>query len=208
MAENSILNVSRHGFGNLFRIGGRDNRMQFWLFGALVFAPLMVVQLAVQIALTLPSLEDMGRAAAGDVRANGQIFEAQMRGMATAAYANIGIWLLGSLLMLAAAGRRLHDRGRSAGWALILPTGLFAAGLNQAERTAEAAKRMPAMMAEMERQAAPDPGAMFEWAVKANVSAGATDWLAVAGGLLLLGLLIDLARAGVAGPNRFGAAPQ
>lgn len=208
MAEISILNVSRHGFGKLFRVGGRDSRTQFWLFGALVFAPLMIVQLALQIALTFPSLEDMGGAAVEGVRTNGQIFEVQMRGMVTAAYANIGIWLLGSLLMLAAAARRLHDRGRSAGWALILPTGLFAAGLNQAERTAEAAKRLPAMLSEMEGQSAAGPGVMFEWAVKANVSPGATDWLAVAGGLLLLGLLIDLARAGTAGANRFGAAPR
>src|SRR3546814_8067789 len=58
MAEYSILNVSRRGFGNLFQTYGRDSRMQFWLFGALVFAPLMTMQFVVQIVLTFPSLQD------------------------------------------------------------------------------------------------------------------------------------------------------
>src|SRR3546814_596098 len=150
----------------------------------------------------------MGAAAAGGASANGKIFEAQMRGMVTAAYVNIGIWLLGSLLMLAAASRRLHDRGRSAGWALILPLGLFAAGLGQAERTADAAKRMPAILAKMARQSMPDPAAMLDWAVKVNASPGGTDWLTVAGASLLLGLLIELARAGTQWANTFGPAPK
>lgn len=208
MAEFSINHIARHGFGRLFQTHGRDSRTQFWIFGALVFGPLIVIQFATQIALTFPSLDDMAAAAPGEAQINTRIFEAQMRGMITSAYVNIGFYLLGALLLLTAAARRLHDRGRAGWWALILPLGLFSTGLGQAERVAEAAKRMPAMIAEMERQAAPDPSAMFEWAVKANVPPGGSDWLAVAGGLLLFGLLIDLARAGAAGPNRFGAAPQ
>ncbi|MBE1529261.1 uncharacterized membrane protein YhaH (DUF805 family) [Sphingopyxis sp. OAS728] len=204
MAEFSINHIARHGFGGLFQTHGRDSRTQFWTFGALVFGPLIVIQFATQIVLTFPSLGDM--AAASGSAGNREIFEAQMRGMITSAYVNIGLYLLGALLLLTAAVRRLHDRGRAGWWALILPLGLFATGLGQAERMAAAAKRMPAMLAEMERHPAPDPGAMFEWAVKANVPPGGSDWLAVAGGLLLLGLLIDLARAGTAGPNRFGAA--
>ena len=207
MAEFSIKHIARHGFGGLFQPHGRDSRMQFWIFGALVFGPLIAIQFATQIALTFPSLGDM-MAAPGDGRMNTKIFEAQMRGMITSAYVNIGFYLLGSLLLLTATARRLHDRGRAGWWALILPLGLFSTGLGQAERVAAAAKRMPAMLAEMERQPAPDPGAMFEWAVKANVPPGGSDWLAVAGGLLLLGLLIDLARAGTAGPNRFGTASR
>src|SRR3546814_16365824 len=101
--------------------------------------------------------------------------------MGTAAYVNIGIWLLGSLVMLAAASRRLHDRGRSAGRALILPLGLFAAGLGQAERTADAAKRMPAILAQMARQSIPDPAALLDWAVKVHASPGGTGCLTVAG---------------------------
>lgn len=207
MAEFSIKHIAWHGFGRLFQTHGRDSRMQFWIFGALVFGPLIVIQFATQIALTFPSFSDMA-AAPGDAGMNTRIFEVQMRGMITSAYVNIGFYLLGALLLLTAAARRLHDRGRAGWWALILPLGLFSTGLGHAERVAAAAKRMPAMLAEMERQTAPDPAAMFEWAVKANVPPDGSDWLAVAGGVMLLGLLIDLACAGTAGPNRFGAAQQ
>lgn len=125
------------------------------MFGALVFAPLIIGQFAAQIALTFPSLHEMREAAPGEAPLNAKIFEAQMRGLVTAAYVNIGIYLLGALLLLAAAARRLHDRGRSGWWALILPLGLFTTGVGQAERVAEAAKRMPAMLAEMERNPPP-----------------------------------------------------
>ena len=206
MAEFSMKQVARRGFGGLLKADGRDDRTQFWTFGALVFGPLIFIQFATQIVLTFPSLGDMA-AAPGETGMNQAVFEAQMRGMVTSAYVNIGFYILGALLMLTATPRRLHDRGRAGWWALILPLGLFSTGLAQAERVAAAAKRMPTMLAEMDRQAAPDPGAMFEWAVKANVPPGGADWLAVAGGLLLLGLLVDAARAGTAGPNRFGLAP-
>ena len=207
MAEFSIKHVARHGFGGLLQAHGRDSRTQFWTFGALVFGPLIVIQFATQIALTFPSLGGIA-VAPGEAGMNREVFEAQMRGMVTSAYANIGFYLVGAILLMTATARRLHDRGRAGWWALILPIGLFSTGLGQAERVAAAAKRMPAMLAEMERRATPDPGAMFEWAVKANVPPDGSDWLAVAGGLLLLGLLIDLARAGTAGPNRFGPALQ
>lgn len=206
MAEASMIDLARRGFGRLFDKDGRDTRMQFWIFGALVFGPLIVVQFVAQIVLSFPSFDVLGSAAG--VARQAKIFEAQIRGMVTASYVNIGIYLLGGLLLTAAAARRLHDRGRSGWWALILPFGLFATGLGQAERVAEAAKRMPAMLAEMERQPAPDAGAMFEWVTKANASQDGPNWLALAGALLLLGLLIDLARAGTAGPNRFGAVPD
>lgn len=208
MAEFSIKHISRHGFGGLFHAHRRDNRMQFWIFAALVFGPLIVVQFVAQIALTFPSLDNIGVAVPGDPQIGAKIFETQMRGMVTAAYVNIGLYLLGSLLLLTAAARRLHDRGHSGWWATILPLGLFSTGLGQAERLAGMAKRMPAMLADMERQAPADPTAMFDWAVKANMSSDGPDWLAIAGGLLLLGLLIELVRAGIAGPNRFGPAPE
>lgn len=207
MAEFSIKHIAGNGFGGLFQTHGRDSRMQFWIFGVLIFGPLILVQFATQIALTFPSLDDLAVPAPGEARENAKIFEAQMRGMITSAYVNIGLYLLGALLLLTATVRRLHDRGRAGWWALILPLGLFSTGLAHAERVAGAVKGMPAMLAEMEKQTAPDPRAMFDWAVKANASPGGPDWLAVAGGLLLLGLLIDLARAGAAGRNRFGAAP-
>ncbi len=208
MAEFSIRHIARHGFGGLFHARGRDGRMQFWMFGALVFAPLIVVQFTAQIVLTFPSFDEMVAAAPGEGMANAKIFEAQMQGLVTSAYVNIGLYFLGSLLLLAAAARRLHDRGRSGWWALILPLGLIATGLGQAEKMAAATKRMPAMLAELERQSAPDASAMFDWVTKANAYPDGPNWLAVVGSLLLLGLLIDLACAGTSGPNRFGSAPE
>lgn len=208
MAGFSIRHIARRGSGGLFHVRGRDDRMQFWIFGALVFAPLIIVQFAAQIALTLPSFDEMLAAAPGEGLANSKIFEAQMRGLVTSAYVNIGLYLLGSLLLLTAAARRLHDRGRSGWWALILPLGLFTTAVGQAENVAAATKRMPAMLAEFERQSAGGPGAMLDWMAKANASPDGPNWLAFAGALLLLGFLIDLGRAGTKGPNRFGPEPD
>lgn len=201
MAGISIRDIARRGFGGLFDARGSDSRTQFWIFGALVFAPLVIIQFAAQIALTFPSFEDMV-AAPGERLAGARMFETQMQGLVTSAYVNIGLYLIGSILLLAAAARRLHDRGRSGWWALILPLGLCATGLAQAEQMAAAVRRMPAMLATMESQVEPDPGAMFDWVVKANAPLDGPNWLGVVGALLLLGLLIDLARAGTGAPNR------
>lgn len=208
MAEFSIRHIARHGFDGLVHARGRDSRTQFWIFGALVFAPLIVVQFAAQIVLTFPSFDEMVAATPGEAIPHAKIFEAQMQGLVTSAYVNIGLYLLGSVLLLTAAARRLHDRGRSGWWALILPLGMFATGLGQAEQMAGAAKRMPAMLTKFEQQTAPDPSAMFDWVVKANAPTDGPNWLAVAGALLLLGLLVDLARAGTESSNRFGSAPE
>lgn len=202
MAGISIRNIARYGFGRLFDPHGSDSRTQFWVFGALVFAPLVIVQFAAQIALTFPSFEEMFAAAPGERLSGARMLETQMQGLVTSAYVNIGLYLIGSILLLAAAARRLHDRGRSGWWALILPLGLLATGLGQAEQMAAAVKRMPAMLAKMERQPSPDASAMFDWVAKANAPSDGPNWLGVIGALLLLGLLIDLARAGTGGPNR------
>lgn len=208
MAGISISDIARRGFGRLFDARGRDSRTQFWIFGALVFAPLILVQVAAQIVLTFPSFKEMAALAPGERLAGAKMFETQMQGLVTSAYVNIGLYLVASILLLAAAARRLHDRGRRGWWALILPLGLFAAGLGQAEQVAGAVKRMPAMLAKMESQSAPDPGAMFDWVVKANAPSDGPNWLALAGALLLLGLLVELARAGTGRPDRFGPAPE
>ena len=195
--------ISRRGFGRLFSDNGRDNRMDFWIFVALVFGPLIVVQFAMQIVLTFPSMDMLAANAPGDVAAGRKMFEGQMKGMVSAAYASIGIFLIGALLLLSATARRLHDRGRAGWWALILPLGLFATGLGQARRTAEAAERMPALMEKIEHQPG-NPASMIDWMAQANASTHGPDGPAIVGGLLLVWLLIELARAGTDGPNRFG----
>lgn len=197
----SVRDIARRGFGRLFDARGSDSRTQFWIFGAIVFAPLVVIQFAAQIALTFPSFDAMV-AAPGEALAGARMFETQMHGLVTSAYVNIGLYLIGSILLLTAAARRLHDRGRSGWWALILPLGLFATALGQAEQIAAAAERMPEMLATMESQARPDPGAMFDWVIKANAPSDGPNWLGVVGALLLLGLLIDLARAGIGSQSR------
>lgn len=207
MAEFSVGRIARRGFGGVLNAHGRDDRMQFWIFCALVFGPLMVVQFVTQIVLTFPSFDTLASARPGDPEAGRRMVEAQMQGMIGSAYANIGIFLIGALLLTAAAARRLHDRGRSGWWALVLPFGLFAVALGQARRVAELADRMPAFLEKMKRQ----PGnmdALFDWAAQANRSAHGPDWTAIVGGLLLIWLLIELARPGTAGPNRFGPPPE
>ena len=207
MTDFPVGRISRRGFARLFSANGRDNRMDFWIFVALVFGPLIVVQCAMQIVLAFPSMDALAANAPGDVEAGRKMFEGQMKGMVSAAYASIGIFLIGALLLLSATARRLHDRGRAGWWALILPLGLFATGLGQARRTAEATERMPALMEKIEHQPG-NPTSMIDWMAQANASAHGPDWPAIVGGLLLVWLLIELARAGTDGPNRFGSVPE
>lgn len=207
MADFSVGRISRRGFGRLFSAYGRDSRMDFWIFVALVFGPLIVLQFAMQIVLAFPSMDVLAANARGDAEASRAMFESQMKGMVSAAYASIGIFLIGALLLLSATARRLHDRARAGWWALILPFGLFATGLGQARRTAEAAERLPALMEKMERQPG-NPASMIDWVAQANASTHGPDWPAIVGGLLLAWLAIELARAGTDGPNRFGPAPE
>lgn len=207
MAEFSVARIARRGFGGLLSGRGRDDRMQFWIFCALVFGPLLAVQFVTQIVLTLPSFDMLPSAHPGDPDAGRRMVEAQMQGMIGSAYASIGIFLIGALLLVAAAARRLHDRGRSGWWALVLPFGLFAVALGQARRVAETAVRMPAFLEKMQRE----PGnmdVMFDWVVQANRSALGPDWAAIVGGLLLIWLMVELARSGTAGANRFGPPPE
>mgnify|MGYP000662093477 CR=1 FL=1 len=43
MADFSVGRISRRGFGRLFSAYGRDSRMDFWIFVALVFGTLNVI---------------------------------------------------------------------------------------------------------------------------------------------------------------------
>lgn len=207
MADFSIRRTARRGFGSLFSVQGRDDRMQFWIYCALVFGPLIAVQFITQIVLTFPSFDTIAAAQPGDVEAGRKIFEGQMRGMVGAAYAAIAIVLFGALLVVSATARRLHDRGRSGWWALILPPGLFAVALGQARRVSEMTEHMPALLEKMERQPG-NPETMVDWMAQANISTHGPDWPAIVGGLLLLWLMIELARAGTDGANHFGPAPE
>lgn len=203
MADFSIGRIARRGFRGLLDPRGRDDRMQFWIFLLILFGPILVIQIAAQIFLTFPGLDTIRAARPGSP----DMFEYQMRGMVTASYVNVALYGLGGLLLLTAAARRLHDRGRSGWWAAVLPFCLFATGLGQAHRMADAAERMPQLVAEMERKPMPGPRDMAEWMTQANVTTGGPDWPAIIGGLLLLWLVVELARTGASGNNRFGPPP-
>jgi uncharacterized membrane protein YhaH (DUF805 family) len=204
MAEISMAQIARRGFGGLFDPRGRDERSQYWLFLLLVFGPLVVLHFIIQFVLALPPLDPGAGAYSGDPSASIQLMQTQMRGMVTAAYASIGLYLLGALLLLTATARRLHDRGRAGWWALALPGAVFATGLGQARRMAAIVERMPQVFAEMERKARPDFADVLPFPAKMQASAG-PDWPSIVGGMILLWLVVELARAGTDGPNRYGS---
>lgn len=207
MAEFSIGQVARRGFGGLFDVRGRDNRLQYWIFAALVFGPLMALQFVTQLVLMFGSIDFAHAPSPDNVEATRRLFEQQARAMVTQSYVYLAVYLIGAILLVSATARRLHDRGHGGWRAAILPLGFFATGLAQAHRTAEAVKRMPALMTEMQAKKAMDPSEMLRWMAEANAPDTGPDWLAVIGGLILLWLIVELLRAGTDHPNRFGPVP-
>lgn len=203
MADVSMAQIARRGVGGLFDARGRDDRMQYWLFLILVFGPLVVLQFIIQFALTIPPLDLVMATRPGVPAAGAPFLQHQFRAMVTVTYASLGLHLLGALLLLTATARRLHDRGRGGWWALALPGAVFATGLGQARRMAEMAERMPQILAEIEKKARPDFADLLSFPAKMEASAG-PDWPSILGGLILLWLVIELVRAGTAGPNRYG----
>lgn len=205
MADFSIAEIARRGLGKLVDPRGRDSRMQFWIFVIIVFAPLIVAVMGAQMVLTFSPLDIAG---ASDPQSMEKIFAAQAQGMAIVAHVNLGIFMLGSLLLLSATARRLHDRGHSGWWALTLPFAIGAAGLGQARQMLKMADRMPKIWADMERQQDVDPVGLWKSMIDAQYGGGGIDWLAIVGGLILLWLVVELARAGSTGANRFGPVPD
>lgn len=205
MADVSIARIARRGLRGLIDVRGRDDRTQYWLFLLLVFGPLITVQIILQMVMTFASVDLTEASKAG---ANLDAMEHQFRAMATTAYVAVALYLIGALLLLAATARRLHDRGRTGWWALALPLTLFAAGLGQARHMDDVAERAPRIMAEMQKKAEPDFADVMSFPAKMQASKSGPDWTAIVGGLILLWLVVELARAGTAGPNRFGPPPE
>jgi len=201
----SMARIARRGFGGLFDARGRDGRVQYWLFLLLVFGPLVVVQIIIQMAITFSSLDLSGSANPG---ASLDAVAHQFRAMATAAYAAVGLYLIGALLLLTATARRLHDRGRTGWWALSLPLALFVTGLGQARHMAEIAEQAPQIVAAMQKEAGTAFPDMLTLSAKMQARSSGPDWPAIVGGLVLLWLVTELARTGAAGSNRFGEPPE
>jgi uncharacterized membrane protein YhaH (DUF805 family) len=204
VADVSIGRIFRRGFAGLFAARGRDNRMQFWLFSALVFGPLVTLQFIVQMILSFPSVDlSGGQGAIRTASLDAHFFES----VAIIGTVNLVLHLIGALLLVTAVARRLHDRDRSGWWSLILPFAVVAVGLDQARRTEAMAKAMARWMAEA-RQTPPEGiGDVFAFPARLQAAMPGPDWPAIVAGLAMLWLAIELVRAGTAGDNRHGPRP-
>jgi uncharacterized membrane protein YhaH (DUF805 family) len=200
MADISMARIAKRGVAGTFDPRGRDDRLQFWLYFAMVFGPMMFIQFVAQTALTFPSFElgamSNGQAPARD--AHLQQFEDMADGIVAIGYVNVVLHLVAVLLMLAAAARRLHDRGHSGWWSLIMPVAAIASGLDQARRTEAMMTQLPRIMRELK------PEEVFEFPFKLQAAMPGASWPAIAAGIAMLWLVIELLRAGTPDDKRFG----
>ncbi|WP_447761626.1 DUF805 domain-containing protein [Sphingopyxis panaciterrae] len=210
MAEISFERIFRRGFGGLLDVAGRDNRTQFWIFSALVLGPLVVIQVAAQMLLMFSSvtLEDLAAAGKNAEAAQPQMMAAMGEGMITSTYVSLGLFAFGAFLLLTAVARRLHDRGRSAWWSLILPFAVVATGIDQIRRAEWMFGHMEKFAEEMHKMGT-GPDSIFAMQMRLQqAGAPGANWAAIVAGLAMLWLAIELVRAGTDGANRFGPAPE
>ncbi len=204
MADISIGGIFRRGFQGILSPAGRDDRMQFWLFSAFVFGPLVIIQFVIQMIMSLPAIDLSGRqAGVGPPGFDVHMFES----MATIGYVNIVLHLIGVLLLVTAVARRLHDRDRSGWWSLILPFAVVAVGLDQARRMEAAAKEMGRFLTEARHTPSEGIGDVFAFSAKMQAAMPGPDWPAIVAGIVMLWLAIELVCVGTAGNNRYGPQP-
>lgn len=208
MAEFSMERIFRRGFGGIADPRGRDDRMQFWIHLALVFGPLILVQLVAQMVLTFPPIDLSGASRPDPQAAQLLAFQAMQKGMVTAAYLSIGLYAFGAALLLTATARRLHDRARSGWWALVLPCAVVAAGFDQAQRMTAMAAQMPRLIEEMAKHPPEGPREILSFSARMQATTSGPNWLAIVASMAFLLLLIELLRAGTPGDNRFGPEPE
>jgi uncharacterized membrane protein YhaH (DUF805 family) len=211
MADISMGRIVRRGIAGSFDPRGRDDRVQFWIYFALVFAPLIVVQMIAQVALTFPSIDLQAAMQPGyDARAvNLKAMAAMVDGMITSIYLTMALHVVAALLLLTATARRLHDRGRSGLFALILPLAAAVTGFDQARRTEHMLGMMPKLSAELVAQSgAGSPADIFALIAKMQPEASGVGWAAIVASVAMLVLVVELLRAGTPGPNRFGPQPE
>jgi len=210
MADISIGRIVRRGVAGTIDPRGRDDRVQFWIYFAIVLAPLVAVQMIAQVVLTFPSIDLQGAmqpdydAKAANLKMMTEMYE----GMIASIYITVALHAVATLLLLTATARRLHDRGRSGLFALILPLAAVVTGIDQARRTEHILGMMPKLSAELAAQSGPQqPGDIFGLIAKMQPDASGASWAAIVAGLAMLVLVIELLRAGTPGPNRFGPQP-
>ena len=175
-------------FRNLASFKGREDRASFWPYAALVFgivtvaAFLMTIPLMVQVMEA--SREFAGRVSDGNVGVDPESMQRRMMPSQEflVAYlcATTGLTVV---LYAAAVVRRLHDRGLSGLWGLMPLPFTFYLSI-----------QVPRMFDSIARGGQPDPGAFVSVAL-----VNLLYWIAL-GALVVL-----LAGAGDAGPNRYDA---
>ncbi|KTE28614.1 MULTISPECIES: DUF805 domain-containing protein [unclassified Sphingopyxis] len=202
MADMSMARIAKRGVVGTFDPRGRDDRLQFWLYFAMVFAPMIFVQFVAQMVLTFPTIDPSLTAEANTAAIDRKMFGA----IGTSGYLNLACHLIAAVLLLSATARRLHDRGRAGWWALIFPSAVLAAGLDQARRMDVMAGHMARMTTEM-RKAPPEPIEMLSFPAELQAAMPGPSWPAIVAGIAMLWLAIELLRAGTPGDNRFGPQP-
>lgn len=176
----AILRSIGHGFAGLLRFGGRDSRLDFWPYAALI---VFFAQTGGMLTM-LPVLTEFQRFILELPRVSGP------PDIGAAMAATVGPVILvnaASVALLAAAvARRLHDRDRRGYWGL-LPVPFLAASL----------ALMPSLFAGFAtRDGVPEP-----WPLLALILNNLA-YFAALGFLIVL-----LAGEGTRGPNRFGPPP-
>jgi uncharacterized membrane protein YhaH (DUF805 family) len=117
----------KRGFGGVFRFGGRDTRGDYWPYAIIIlllnFLASMAVTATTMVGAMVGAFQSVQTAdgsSTNQAAIESQMMEAMMGDMQQMVLISTGIGLIGSLLLLAATARRLHDRGWS-GWWLALP---------------------------------------------------------------------------------------
>lgn len=209
MADLSFKQIFKRGFAGLVAVRARDSRTQFWLYVAMVFGPLLVANMAAPFIIMPVSefftVDIWGR----PVAENARFLELMGAGSVNVAFFQLTLYFFGSLLLLAAASRRLHDRDRSGYWALTIPLAALSIGFDGLRQ----ARMYPEMMARFINEAQtlkpPDSfGDVFSGPRQTSGTMMEPSWFATIAGIAILWLSVELMRAGTDGPNRFGPAPE
>ena len=190
-----IGNSIRHNLTRLGDFSGRDTREQFWPYAIGLFLLSMAAGVLLFVPVMLDMFDRMGRYFAehpeGLPKDPGPYPGAQalppelMPDMSVIIVPSAIVNLLFALLLAAAVVRRLHDRDKSAWWAL-LPIPFMIFGQFQGKQAANM------MMAGRE----PDPAVMLPAALNSLLY-----WVA------FIALIIILAQDGSVGANRYGPDP-
>jgi uncharacterized membrane protein YhaH (DUF805 family) len=189
----------KRGFAGLFRFGGRDTRGQFWPFALIVlgieFLGSMVVTAQAALGAMGGAFESIRAAEGGQVdqaAMQGQMMQSMMGNMQHTVIISAIIGAVGTLALLAATARRLHDRNWSGWW-------LAGAIIAQIAGAYFAQKQLAAINQITDWSNA---AAMAEISVNAGMG-GTIVSLATWGFYIIM--LVQLVQEGTPGANRFGA---